>query len=616
MDTTLGRTGKTVVSPPQTASEPGALSESTATGAQYLVATNPKQNRTDFGSFFAKVSDSSVKTLPTDSVINASDEIKSAVVPTNTPEEEMTEAQAVSQNVDEAATPIKSGVHMQAAENISPAAQTRTDPHGLTHQKTPVTGVSASTPRQQSPSEDVMRADRTGGSKQGKSSTVIHADEYALQAFFGRSPVTQQRLGTPPIVDTTRDGTDAPATSSAPKEQSAGQAGSDRAAMPYSVPASRSLEGNQYPSGAPATPGTAIHPGNENPLARAANQPLNTVPKREFEITASTRDATSPELPTPWKSTKSVGLSAVSQPAGSAVAPPTDPPKSGEPAEASNAYPNNPALKTSQAAQKPQSTVQNEVHSFRSGQKAFVGPTSSRSVGKSSAEVQIRNSITKPTSPDRVQPPAANLQGSAMKVMPTSGHPAPVRVGDRSTAGSLIPEIQTKLEGAHSLLVASDTLDMAAWESARVASNAVTAPLRSDLAPHVARQMIEVMAQAAHRPTEIALSPQELGRVRMSVVTEDGSITVNIIAERPETLDLMRRHIDQLGQTFKSMGYESINFAFGQGADSGEQNGTGPNGDQSGGTDSKLGNHLAGSAEEAAVIHLEAASTRGVDIRL
>jgi len=182
----------------------------------------------------------------------------------------------------------------------------------------------------------------------------------------------------------------------------------------------------------------------------------------------------------------------------------------------------------------------------------------------------------------------------------------------KADAGSFTTDIQSKIEGAHSLLASSDTPEVFNWDTARAAIPPTgTTGLRADLTPHIARQLVDVMAQAAHRPTEIALSPQELGRVRMSVVAEDGAITVSIIAERPETLDLMRRHIDQLGQTFKSMGYESISFAFGQGADSGDHAGSGPGGDPSSG-----GQQATATPDESTIIHLDAAPARGVDVRL
>ncbi len=41
-------------------------------------------------------------------------------------------------------------------------------------------------------------------------------------------------------------------------------------------------------------------------------------------------------------------------------------------------------------------------------------------------------------------------------------------------------------------------------------------------------------------------------------------MTVHLMAERPETLDMMRRHIDLLAQDFLDMGYGATEFAFGQ----------------------------------------------------
>ena len=64
---------------------------------------------------------------------------------------------------------------------------------------------------------------------------------------------------------------------------------------------------------------------------------------------------------------------------------------------------------------------------------------------------------------------------------------------------------------------------------------------------------------------DVALNPRELGRVRMSISAAEAGITVTVLAERPETLDLMRRNIDELAREFQNIGYESINFAFAEG---------------------------------------------------
>jgi flagellar hook-length control protein FliK len=112
--------------------------------------------------------------------------------------------------------------------------------------------------------------------------------------------------------------------------------------------------------------------------------------------------------------------------------------------------------------------------------------------------------------------------------------------------------------------VALETLSLGRLEGASGTSLHPVAPVttRTDLAAHVMRQIADVAQHMPARPVEITLNPEELGRVRLTVSTHEGGITLNILAERPETADLLRRHIGQLGQQFQSMGYESISFSF------------------------------------------------------
>lgn len=75
-------------------------------------------------------------------------------------------------------------------------------------------------------------------------------------------------------------------------------------------------------------------------------------------------------------------------------------------------------------------------------------------------------------------------------------------------------------------------------------------------------QMVDALTRLPNQPVEIALSPEELGRVRIVLSHLDAGLIVAISAERPETLDLMRRHIDQLAAEFRQLGYENIGFEF------------------------------------------------------
>jgi flagellar hook-length control protein FliK len=63
---------------------------------------------------------------------------------------------------------------------------------------------------------------------------------------------------------------------------------------------------------------------------------------------------------------------------------------------------------------------------------------------------------------------------------------------------------------------------------------------------------------------EIALAPDELGHVRITMSGDNGAMTLTIHAERQDTLDLLRRNIDTLAQEFQSLGYTNTSFSFGQ----------------------------------------------------
>ncbi len=114
---------------------------------------------------------------------------------------------------------------------------------------------------------------------------------------------------------------------------------------------------------------------------------------------------------------------------------------------------------------------------------------------------------------------------------------------------------------------------------AQAGTNAMTAaPVgqRTDMPPQVAQQIAMVLHKAPDKPVEIALNPPELGRVRMVMNASETGVVVQVLTERTDTLDLMRRNIDELGRALADLGYEDISFSFGQGErDSAqEENGT------------------------------------------
>jgi flagellar hook-length control protein FliK len=71
-------------------------------------------------------------------------------------------------------------------------------------------------------------------------------------------------------------------------------------------------------------------------------------------------------------------------------------------------------------------------------------------------------------------------------------------------------------------------------------------------------------------PLELALSPEELGRLTISIKHDGDFVRVTVIADRPETLDLMRRHGGDLVADLRQAGFSGASLSFGQGGQGGQ----------------------------------------------
>lgn len=88
------------------------------------------------------------------------------------------------------------------------------------------------------------------------------------------------------------------------------------------------------------------------------------------------------------------------------------------------------------------------------------------------------------------------------------------------------------------------------------------APLATETLRQIATQIAAPAQQQRAGSVELTLKPVELGHVRLSLNPGEGTIAVAIQADRPETLDLIRRHIDILAQDLREMGYSETSFSF------------------------------------------------------
>ena len=107
----------------------------------------------------------------------------------------------------------------------------------------------------------------------------------------------------------------------------------------------------------------------------------------------------------------------------------------------------------------------------------------------------------------------------------------------------------------------------AAAQSSEPRQSSTGAPLAVQLANQgrahpVLRQIAEQLPVNGSGSVEIRLNPDELGSVRMTLAPAEAGLTVHIQADRSETLDLIKRNIEQLARDLAEAGYEGAAFSF------------------------------------------------------
>jgi flagellar hook-length control protein FliK len=79
---------------------------------------------------------------------------------------------------------------------------------------------------------------------------------------------------------------------------------------------------------------------------------------------------------------------------------------------------------------------------------------------------------------------------------------------------------------------------------------------------NLASDLAAVVTQGADGVVELHLSPEELGRVHLSLQPDGDRIHLLIQVERPETLDLLRRNSETLLQEMRQAGFQGANLSF------------------------------------------------------
>lgn len=91
---------------------------------------------------------------------------------------------------------------------------------------------------------------------------------------------------------------------------------------------------------------------------------------------------------------------------------------------------------------------------------------------------------------------------------------------------------------------------------------------RAETARAIAGQIsAAINAQPKSGAVEITLNPEELGRVSIMLNGRDDGLNLTISAERPETLEMMRRHLSVLEEEFRNFGLGDLSFGLGTSSD-------------------------------------------------
>jgi flagellar hook-length control protein FliK len=137
-----------------------------------------------------------------------------------------------------------------------------------------------------------------------------------------------------------------------------------------------------------------------------------------------------------------------------------------------------------------------------------------------------------------------------------------------------------------------------------------SATVRGEIARAIAGQLAAaIQSRPGSGAIEITLNPEELGRVSIVLNGREDGLHMTIAAERPETLDLMRRHIATLTAEFQKLGYGEMSFDLGTSSDPHHQS-----------TGSRAGSLFEPTAEEidsrTDPVLRRTALGRGIDMRL
>lgn len=170
------------------------------------------------------------------------------------------------------------------------------------------------------------------------------------------------------------------------------------------------------------------------------------------------------------------------------------------------------------------------------------------------------------TPPPAAPPRAAGARSAESAVLMRAGPDAAIQAPPQgaapspdaapSPAGQLLPDLT--LQSAFS--------DAARSTAAPAAPPSPAPPLPTPTIP----ALVQAVRQTDSDTVELVLAPEDLGKLRFEVTQTGDQMRIHLTVERPETLDLLRRHADHLLTEFRQAGFAGATLSFGQSGQGGQ----------------------------------------------
>lgn len=119
------------------------------------------------------------------------------------------------------------------------------------------------------------------------------------------------------------------------------------------------------------------------------------------------------------------------------------------------------------------------------------------------------------------------------------------------------------LEGSDKLLLTPTTASGRS-EASFTTSTPVSTPAANQVARSAIVQIVQSNAKASNGSVTVKLFPEELGTVTYRLAANETGATIVVTVERPETLDLLKRHSNDLLNEFQNFGVGAQDLSFEQ----------------------------------------------------